>query len=160
MSKLVNFLTAGALIMSTTTATLANDAVATMRAFYEVADARPMDTEKLRSFFADDFIDHDGEGEGPHVDAVTGLYAALAAGAPDSRHELGMVIPSGEDKAVIYWRNVGTNTHDLFGMPTMDPPREFNIAGIEIFTVQDGKITEMWHSEEIHKLVEALTAPE
>ena len=134
-----------------------NEAVKTIRDFYEVADARPMSAEQVRSCFADDFVDHDAAHEGAHVETAVQTYAALADGAPDSYHELVMVLPSGDDKAIVYWRYKGTNTDGLFGMPVGDTPRAYDIAGIEIFTVRDGKIAEMWHVEEIHKLVEALS---
>lgn len=145
-------------MMTAATSSLANEAVTTLQKFYEIADARPMDAGKLRSFFDDAFVDHDASHDGPHADTTVGLYAALADGSPDSRHELVKVLPSGENQAIIYWRFKGTNTNNLFGMPTTDPVRDFDIAGIEIFTVENGKITDMWHVEEIHKLVEALTA--
>lgn len=157
MKTLKALATAGALMMTAATTALANDAVETIRGFYAVADARPMDATTLRGYFADDFTDHDGHHDGNHADAVAGLYGALADGSPDSAHELAMVLPSGDDKAIVYWRYTGTNTNNLFGMPTMDPVRAFDIAGIEIFTVKDGKITDMWHVEEIAKLVETLT---
>lgn len=143
--------------MTTTTPTPTNDAVRTIRAFYEAADARPMDVARVRRFLADDFVDHDTTHEDRHLERAVGTYAALADGAPDSGHELVLVLPSGEDKAVVYWRYQGTNTNNLFGMPTAEPPTAFDIAGIEIFTVRDGRITEMWHVEEINKLVETLT---
>jgi hypothetical protein len=157
MKPLKTFAAAGALMMTTATAALANDAVETIRDFYAVADARPVDANALRRYFADEFTDHDGHHTGNHADAVVGLYGALATGAPDSTHQLAMVLPSGEDKAIVYWRYTGTNTDNLFGMPTQDPARAFDIAGIEIFTVKNGKITDMWHVEEIAKLVETLT---
>ena len=134
-----------------------NEAVKTVRAFYEVADARPMNVERVRAYFAADFVDHDAAHEGVHVDKAVDTYAALAQGAPDSYHELVMVLPSGNDKAVVYWRYKGTNTNDLLGIPSGDEPRAYDIAGIEIFTVTDGRIAEMWHVEEIHKLMETLT---
>ena len=134
-----------------------NEAVKTVRAFYEVADARPMNVEQVRAYFADDFVDHDAAHEGVHVEKAVETYAALADGSPDSRHDLVMVLPSGEDKAIAYWRFKGTNTNGLFGIPSGEAPRAYDIAGIEIFTVRDGKIAEMWHVEEIHKLVETLT---
>ena len=143
--------------MTKGTSVSANEAVKTVRAFYEVADARPIDAEQVRACFADDFVDHDATHEGVHVEKAVETYAALADGAPDSRHRLVMVLPSGDDKAVVYWRYEGTNTNGLFGMPSGDAPRAFDIAGIEIFTVRDGKIAEMWHVEEIHRLVETLT---
>ena len=146
--------------MTNETPASTNEAVNTVRDFYKVADARPMDAERVRAYFADDFVDHDAAHEGVHVEKAMETYAALADGAPDSYHELVMVLPSGDDKAIIYWRYKGTNTNGLFGMPSADAPRAFDIAGIEIFTVRDGKIAEMWHVEEIHKLVEALTGDE
>jgi hypothetical protein len=160
MKKATTLLISGAMMMASAGAALANEAVDTVRAFYKLADARPMDAAAVRGFFADDFVDHDSEAAEGFADVNTGVYAALAAGAPDSRHELAMVLPSGADKAIVYWRYKGTNTHGLFGMPAMEPPRAFDIAGIEIFEVKDGKFTGMWHVEEIHKLVETLTAPE
>ncbi len=147
-------------MMTAATTAYANDAVKTIREFYEVADARPMNAEELRSYYAEDFVDHDAAHEGGHVDGGVGTYAALADGAPDSKHDLVMVLPSGDDKAIVYWRYKGTNTNNLFGMPTTETPRSFDIAGIEIFTVRNGKITDMWHVEEISKLVETLTGEE
>ena len=138
--------------------TMAHEAVTLVRALYDAVDARPMDAERVRACFAADFVDHDAAHDGAHVDAVLETYAALAEGSPDSRHDLAMVLPSGEDRAVVYWRYRGTNTHGLFGIPAATPPRSYDIAGIEIFTARDGKLVEMWHVEEIHKLVEALSA--
>lgn len=157
MSKLTTLFISGVLMMTMTSAVLANDAVKTVKEFYSFADARPMDAAKVRSFFAENFKDHDSTEKGPHIDKSVGTYAALAEGSPDSQHELSMVLPSGEDKAIVYWRYTGTNTHNLFGMPTTKPARSFDIAGIEIFQIKDGKITDMWHVEEINKLVETLT---
>ena len=139
-------------------ATAAHGAVRLVRALYDAADARPMDAERVRACFADGFVDHDAAHGGAYVDGVVETYAALAEGSPDSRHDLVMVLPSGEDRAVVYWRYRGTNTHGLFGIPAAAPPRSFDIAGIEIFTVRDGKLVEMWHVEDIHGLVEALSA--
>ncbi|MGB1237105.1 MAG: ester cyclase [Pseudomonadales bacterium] len=135
----------------------ANDAVETIRAFYNVADSRPLDTQKLQSYFSPAFVDHDPSHGVSSIESVVGTYAALAQGAPDSTHELAMVLPSGDDKAIVYWRYKGSNTNNLFGMPSKSPVRTFNIAGIEIFTVKGGKITDMWHVEEVGKLVESLT---
>ena len=143
--------------MTNGTPSSTNEAVKTIRAFYTVADARPMSAEQVRAYFADDFVDHDAAPEGVHVEQTVATYAALADGSPDSYHELVMVLPSGAERAIVYWRYRGANTNGLFGMPVEDPPRAYDIAGIEIFTVRDGKITEMWHVEEIHKLVEALS---
>ena len=145
--------------MTAATTALANDAAKTIREFYEVADARPMDAVKLRTFYADNFVDRDGHGEN-QADANVGTFAALADGSPDSVHELEQVLPIGDDQVVVYWRYKGTNTNNLFGLPTMDPARTFDIAGIEIYTIKDGQITEMWHVEEIQKLIEGLTAEE
>lgn len=67
-------------------------------------------------------------------------------------------ISSGEDKVIVYQRYKGTSINNLFGMPSKEMPRGFDIAGIETFTIKDAKITDMWHVEEINKLVGTLSA--
>ncbi len=135
-----------------------NQAVEVVRSFYEAADARPFDPEAVRRFYADGFVDHDAHGEGNFAEGAVGTFSALADGAPDSTHELALVVPSGDDMAIVYWRYRGTNTNGLFGFPTLQPARSFDIAGIEIYRVRDGQFTDMWHVEEIANLTEALTS--
>jgi steroid delta-isomerase-like uncharacterized protein len=47
------------------------------------------------------------------------------------------------DRVVVRWTNAGRHVGEFFGMPPTD--REFNIAGIDIHRLQDGKLAEHWH---------------
>ncbi|WP_109314583.1 ester cyclase [Pseudovibrio ascidiaceicola] len=155
MNKVKLAVAAAALALSTAVAG-ATEATDLLSKFYEVADSRPFDADKLAAFYADDMVDHNGrEGQNAKQFAV-GTYTALAAGAPDSRHELGMVEPIGDDKVLIYWRYKGTNTDGLFGAEANG--NAFDIAGFEVYRVENGKIHEFWHVEELSSLSAQLAA--
>jgi steroid delta-isomerase-like uncharacterized protein len=47
------------------------------------------------------------------------------------------------DRVVVRWTNAGKHVGEFFGMPATG--REFDIAGIDIHRVQDGKLAEHWH---------------
>ncbi|WP_282077342.1 ester cyclase [Epibacterium ulvae] len=136
-------------------AVFANDAVETMAAFYEIADARPFDGEKLSTFISHDFFDHTNNIK-PQQGPAGGIFQMLADGAPDSHHEIEMIEPVGDDKALIIWRYVGTNTDGLFGVPAKTPANAFSIPGMELWEVKEGKITGLWHVEDILGLMNQL----
>lgn len=133
----------------------ANDAVEVMTRFYQVADARPFDAQKLASFYADSYIDHDSHSGKPASpqDAIT-TFTILAEGAPDSRHDITFIKPVDDNKALVRWRYKGTHTGNLFGMPGSD--NAFDIAGMELWEVNDGKIIGLWHVEELMQLFEQI----
>ena len=134
----------------------ANEAVTLMEQFYEVADTRPFDRSALAGCYADGFVDHHPNPAIP-ADAPVGLlYQLLADGAPDSVHNIEMILPSGDDTAIVVWSYEGTNSNTLFGIPSQDPAAAFAIAGIEIWKAKDGKLTEFWHVEDIAGLMAQL----
>lgn len=135
---------------------MSSDPVERIREFYEVADARPMSTEQLAAFFADEFVDHDpNPEEGPlSAEEEVATYAMLADGAPDSVHHLTFVEAVGDDKALVRWRFEGTHTGELFGIPATG--QRFDIAGMELWEFETGKITGLWHVEEIATLLAQL----
>lgn len=140
--------------------TTANDAVDVMKKFYETADARPLNFDTLSKFYSESFVDHHPNPSMP-VGAPTGIvFQMIAAGAPDSSHKIELIIPSGDDKAIIVWSHEGTNTNYMFGIPSQDPALPFAIAGIEIWRVKDGKITDRWHVEDIAGLGAQLSKPQ
>lgn len=155
MNKLKVAVAAAALALSTAVAG-ASEATDLLSKFYEVADTRPFEPAKLAEFYADDMVDHNGRPGHNAKQAAVGTFTALAAGAPDSRHELGMVEPIGDDKVLIYWRYKGTNTDGLFGAEANG--NAFDIAGFEVYRVEDGKIQEFWHVEELSALGAQLAA--
>tara|TARA_B110001450_G_scaffold8450_1_gene8453 strand:+ start:2203 stop:2661 length:459 start_codon:yes stop_codon:yes gene_type:complete len=141
-----------------TQASTPNDTVLLVKDFYKVADARPFKFSDLTAFYAADFVDHHPNPAIPS-DAPYGLlYQLLAEGAPDSVHNIDMILPSGDDTAIVVWSYEGTNTDALFQIPAQAPALPFTIAGIEIWRSKDGKFTEMWHVEDIAGLMQQLSA--
>ena len=148
---------AAAMMLGSAQAAVANDTVKLMEDFYKVADARPFNFAYLSEFYGTDFVDHHPNPAIPS-DAPTGvLYQLLADGAPDSFHSIDMILPSGDDTAIVVWSYEGTNTDALFGIPAQNPALPFAIAGIEVWKSEDGKLTEMWHVEDIAGLMAQLT---
>ena len=130
-----------------------------MAEFYKVADARPFDGEKLRAFYSENYTDHDNHSGQPssREDAIE-LFAMLASAAPDSVHDITFIEPVGSDKALVRWKFKGTQTGPLFGMPASGKP--FNISGMELWEIKEGKIVGIWHVEELMQLVEQITPSE
>jgi len=135
---------------------LANDAVRTMTRFYEIADARPFDVRAFEKMYADDFVNHDPR---PNVrgsfkqDSIA-LYTSLANGAPDAVHEITFIKPVGDNQALVRWKFKGTHTGPMLGIPATG--KRFDIAGMELWEVKNGKVTSIWHVEEIAKLMRQL----
>ncbi len=148
----------GALMLSSFVAlpALAADPAKFMADFYKVADSRPFNAAALAKHFSDDFVDHDpGHGsQSSDKDAAVGLYASLAEGAPDSRHEITFIEKVGTDKALVRWRFKGTHTGNLLGIPATG--KSFDFAALELWEIKDGKIVGLWHVEEIAKMLEQL----
>ncbi|MBN3562887.1 ester cyclase [Aliamphritea spongicola] len=124
-----------------------------MQTFYQVADSRPLDQNKLAGFFADNFTDHDPQ---PGHAASSGekmamFYGLLLAASEDAVHEITFIEPVGPNKALVRWKWKGTHTGDLFGVPASG--NRFDIAGMELWEFDDaGKITGLWHVEDLSKL--------
>lgn len=158
MNKTIIAAAATALTVGSAQTATAHEAVILMEQFYEVADTRPFDLSALAGFYAEGFVDHHPNPAIP-ADAPVGLlYQLLADGAPGSMHNIDMILPSGEDTAIVVWSYEGTNTNTLFGISSQDPAAAFAIAGIEIWKAKDGKLTEFWHVEDIAGLMAQLAS--
>lgn len=129
-----------------------------MTEFYKVADARPFNKQALETFFADKFVDHDpSDGKKESSGAkVAATFAELASGSPDSYHKIEFIQPVGDNKALVRWRYIGTQTNSLFGVPASG--NKFDIAGMELWEFEQGKISALWHVEELATLFEQITA--
>lgn len=128
-----------------------------MHEFYQIADAKPFDAKKLRTFFDDNFVDHDSHDPSKpnSADDVVALFGMLAAAAPDSRHDLTFIKSVDGNKALVRWKFVGTQTAPLFGAPASN--KRFDIAGMELWEFKNGKISGLWHVEELMKLFEQIS---
>lgn len=129
-----------------------------MTEFYEIADARPMDTEKLASFIADNYVDYDSPQGGERVatgEQMAQFFASLATGSPDSKHKIEFIEPVGDNKALVRWRYIGTHTGTLFGIPATG--NKIDIAGMELWEFKDGKIVGLWHVEQLMTMFQQLS---
>lgn len=135
----------------------ANEAVEVVKKLYVIADGKPYNAQALGELFADNFKDHNSEGNQEGVsdrDASIYFYGQLAKGFPDAKHTFEMLEPIGKDRAMLYWDYSGTNTGSFFGAPPSG--NRVSIKGVEIFRVKDGKIVDMWHIEELAKMEKQL----
>lgn len=152
-----NLISATALTASLNVA--ANESpVELMSEFYQIADARPVDSKKLASYFSESFVDHDAQHSDPKqsdAEHVVGFFAALGQGAPNSVHNIEFIHPVGDNKALVRWRYVGKHTDELLGMPATN--NSFDIAGMELWEFKNGKITGLWHVEELLTFMEQLS---
>ncbi|MFF7889578.1 ester cyclase [Streptomyces sp. NPDC020794] len=103
--------------------------------------------------FAPDVIDHN-----PATDAASGIdgmrasIAAVRDGFTDVWHLVlfQRELPGGW--VVLHWCMTGTHTGDAFGFPASGNP--VDIDGQDIMRIVDGKITEIYHVEELLKLTQ------
>ncbi|MGY0216448.1 ester cyclase [Endozoicomonadaceae bacterium StTr2] len=145
----------GVFSMTTHAGTTDNNRADILKKYYEVADQRPFHPEKLRSFYAEKLVDHNAHD--PDIDpkdSAVGTFASLAIGAPDSSHDIQILESAGKDLVVVYWRFSGTHTGELLGIPATNKP--FDFAGMEIYKITEGKISDIWHIEDITTMMAQL----
>lgn len=157
MKALTTFVGAAALALVTSTV-FADTPVEVMTEFYQIADERPFDPTKFAPFFADQFTDYDPQPTGglQSGEDVAGFFAALAAGSTDSKHEIDFILPVGEDKALVRWQYVGTHDGNMLGFPATG--NNIDISGMELWEFTDGKISGLWHVEELATMFQQITA--
>lgn len=112
-----------------------------IRRFYEDVLAGG-DTSALDDIAATDYREHDplpGQGEGLEglKQRVTMLKNGLAP-----RFTIEDVIQEG-DKLVVRWKNSGTHVGDFLGIPPTN--KDFSVAGVDIYRLEDDKLAEHWH---------------
>ncbi|WP_329296708.1 ester cyclase [Streptomyces pseudovenezuelae] len=106
--------------------------------------------------FAPDVIDHN-----PAADAASGIdgmrasIAAVRDGFTDTQHRIlfQQELPGGW--VALHWRMTATHTGDAFGFPASGNPVDIN--GQDIMRIADGKITEIYHVEELLKLTHQIS---
>jgi len=107
--------------------------------------------------FAPDLIDHNPAGDAASaIDGMRALIAAVRDGFTDTQHRIlfQQELPGGW--VVLHWRMTATHTGDAFGFPASGNPVDIN--GCDIMRVVDGKITEIYHVEELLKLTQQMSA--
>jgi steroid delta-isomerase-like uncharacterized protein len=59
-----------------------------------------------------------------------------------------------DQKVVVRWTNSGTHVGEFFGIPPTG--KSFQIAGIDIHRLQDGKMAEHWHVVDVFGMLQQL----
>lgn len=96
----------------------------------------------LQDIAAEDYVEHDpfpGQGNG-RADLEARARGIL--GALDPQFEIQDMIAEG-DRVVVRWRSRGTHVGAFLGIPATN--RAYDIAGIDIHRIVDGRMAEHWH---------------
>jgi steroid delta-isomerase-like uncharacterized protein len=112
-----------------------------VRRYYEAIDDRG-DPSLIEEFVSPDYVDHTpAPGCGADREGLKQAFQHFLDAAPDGRHTVEDLFGEG-DKVVARVRGYGTQTGELFGIPATG--RYFEIEGIAIRRVEDGRIVEHW----------------
>ena len=107
--------------------------------------------------FSPDVIDHNPAGEGVSgIEGMRALIASVRDGFSDTQHRVLFQeeLPGGW--VVLHWRMTATHTGEAFGFAASGNPVDIN--GCDIMRVVDGKVTEIYHVEELLKLTQQMSA--
>ncbi|MEU1514958.1 ester cyclase [Streptomyces sp. NPDC005811] len=106
--------------------------------------------------FAVDVIDHNPASDAASgIDGMRASIAAVRDGFTETQHRIlfQQELPGGW--VVLHWRMTATHTSDAFGFPASGNPVDIN--GQDIMRIADGKITEIYHVEELLKLTHQIS---
>lgn len=115
------------------------------------------DLDSASNFVAHDVVDHDAlqfPGRLPGLQGLCQVVETVRTGIPNLKRQIETQVVS-DDVVVTRFTDSGTHLGPLFGgAPT---GREVSVRGINIERVVDGKITEIWHIEDIAGLMAQLS---
>jgi steroid delta-isomerase-like uncharacterized protein len=86
-------------------------------------------------------------------DGFREFYSGISGGFPDYDIHIDEVVAEGK-KVVLRFTFTGTNTGDYFGIPSTGKP--VTIRFVEIFTVREGQIAEIWHVANVLDVMQQL----
>jgi predicted ester cyclase len=108
--------------------------------------------------FAPDLIDHNpaDAGASSAIEGMRSLIAAVRDGFTDTQHRILFYgeLPGGW--VVLHWQMTATHTGEAFGFAASGKPVALN--GCDIIRVVDGKISEIYHVEQMLQLIQQLGA--
>ncbi len=104
--------------------------------------------------FAEDFVNHDpGRGTTPDREGMKQFLINLRAAFPDQKLTVEDLIAEG-DKVVLRFTGSGTHKGDLSGIPPTG--KQFNVPGVSILRIADGKVVERWNVSDYLLLLQQL----
>lgn len=135
------------------------DDIDTVRAFYADVLSAPAETTKERYFelFSPDVVSIPTPPGGPGAQGMLNTVAYLGQVVPDLTWEPREIIGVDGNRFVVRGQATGTPTGPFFGV---DPAtgKSFDIMSIDIVTVEDGKITHIYHLEDWTGAIAQLSA--
>ncbi|UCC60632.1 MAG: ester cyclase, partial [Dehalococcoidia bacterium] len=104
--------------------------------------------------FAEDFVNYDpGRGTTPDREGMKQFLINLRAAFPDQKLTVEDLIAEG-DKVVLRFTGSGTHKGDLSGIPPTG--KQFNVPGVSILRIADGKVVERWNVSDYLLLLQQL----
>ena len=123
------------------------------RLYEEVANAKQLDV--IDEIVHSDTVDHDPFPGMPTkgTEAYRAIFGASIAAFPDFHMRIDALIAEG-DRVAVQGTISGTQQGEFMGMPPTG--NAFSVANIEVFEIQDGKITARWGVADSASLMEQL----
>jgi predicted ester cyclase len=113
------------------------------------------DVASADEVFAPDLIDHNASPDAASgIDGMRALIAAVRDGFSGTQHRILFHRELSDGWVVMQWQMTATHTGEAFGFPASGNPVSIN--GNDIMRVVDGKITEIYHVEELLKLTQQI----
>ncbi len=102
------------------------------------------DPDLVDELFAPDYVHHDPfPGMSPDREGTKRSFSLVQTAFPDAEFEIEEVV-AGEDKAAVRWTLRGTHEGEWLGIPPTG--RRFEIPGMHMIRIHDGKIVEEWRN--------------
>lgn len=109
--------------------------------------------DAIDELFSPNYVDHSGMSVPPTIEGTKNLMAMLFAAFPDMHMEVHMQLAEG-DRVATYKSLHGTHLGPFMGIPATGKKVAFNI--IDIFSVQEGRISEHWTVSDMLGLMQQL----
>jgi steroid delta-isomerase-like uncharacterized protein len=121
-----------------------------MQEFYDkVMNAH--NPELVDSFCTPDMVDHQAPpNQASGLDGLKASFREFFAAYPDIHFKTNWMKSSG-DTVIAHFTMTGTNSGPFMGMPATN--KQFNIDGVDIVTIKDGKANEHWGYQEEMKMM-------
>lgn len=137
------------------------DDAATVRAFYEEVLTAPAETteERYYELFSPDVVSIPTPPGGPGAEGMLNTIAFLGQVVPDLTWVPEEIIALDDGRFVVRGTASGTPVGPFFGV---DPAtgRSFEIMSIDILTLRDGRVVQVYHLEDWTSAIAQLTATE
>src|SRR5215213_4767508 len=129
---------------NTTPAQIAANKTVVARLYEEVFNQQ--NSQAIDRWIASDVLIHDPMmGEARGIDAYRQLAAFFLDAFPQQHTTLEAFVAEGDLVSVLH-THTATNTGSFMGLPPTG--RTVVVRGIELFRIQDGKITEFWRQDD------------